>query len=188
MGQGFSNHQLCHKGAPDIQPSQAVIWLVGKVDGHTLTNSAPWSNWTLTVRLSPADLTLSTLLRTGPYKTYSPPNRFLMVTVKAKVESVVEDLTEMGEEPISLLVADQPFPFTYDGTSLTEDCTLPDYRFDPSNFKDQSSVGVEVKVLGYQWPGKDPSYSLSMQSLYYLAPPLYAYTDHAVERQGLVPH
>jgi hypothetical protein len=33
----------------------------------------------------------------------------------------VEDLNKMGEQPISLLVADQPFPFTYDGTSLTED-------------------------------------------------------------------
>jgi hypothetical protein len=46
-------------------------------------------------------------------------------------------------------VADQPYPFTYDGTSLTEDWTLPDHGFDPSNFKDQSSVGVEVTVMGY---------------------------------------
>jgi hypothetical protein len=40
-------------------------------------------------------------------------------------------------EPVSLLVADQLYPFTYDGTSLTEDWILPDHGFDPSNFMDQ---------------------------------------------------
>ena len=51
----------------------------------------------------------------------SAPNRFSLAKVNAKVQSVVADLEEMGEKPISLLVADQPYPFTYDGTSLTED-------------------------------------------------------------------
>ena len=30
-------------------------------------------------------------------------------------------------------MADQPCPFTYDGTALTENWTLPDYGFDHSN-------------------------------------------------------
>jgi hypothetical protein len=64
--------------------------------------------------------------------------------VKATVKSVIEDLEEMGEEPVSQLVADHPCPFTYDDTSLTEDWTLPDHGFEISNFKNQSSVGLEV--------------------------------------------
>ena len=63
--------------------------------------------------------------------------------VKATVESVVEDLQAMREEPINLLVADQPYPFTYDGTSLSD-------GFDHSNFKDRSLVGVEVTVMAYR--------------------------------------
>ena len=36
----------------------------------------------------------------------------------------------MGEEPVVQLVADLPYPFTYDGTSLTADWVLPDQGFD----------------------------------------------------------
>ena len=82
---------------------------------------------------------------------------------KATVKSVQEDLKEMGEEePVMQLVADLPYPFTYDGASLTDDWVLPDHGFDISHFKDQSSVGVEVSVLGYRIGDKDPGYSLSM--------------------------
>jgi hypothetical protein len=113
----------------------------------------------MTVHLSSAaDNALTALLRTGPYKTYT------------FVKSVVEDLKEMGEKPINLLVADQPYPFTYDGTSLIENWTLSDYRFDRSNFKDRSSVGVEVTVMGYRMGDKEPGYSLSMKALYRLGP------------------
>ena len=72
----------------------------------------------MTVRLSlAADNALSALLRSGPYKPYTAPNRFSLAKAKATVKSMVEDLQEMGEKPVSLLVADQPYPFTYDGTS-----------------------------------------------------------------------
>jgi len=73
----------------------------------------------------------------------------------------------MGEDPISLLVADQPYPFTYDGTSLT---SLPDHGFDHSHFKDRSSVGVEVSVLAYRMGLNQPGYSLHMRALYHLGP------------------
>jgi hypothetical protein len=66
-------------------------------------------------------------------------------------------------------VGDLPYPFTYDGTSLTDDWVLPDHGFDISHFKDQSSVSVKVSVMGYRMGDKEPGSSLSMREVYHLA-------------------
>jgi len=164
----FSNFTLCHKGAGE--PVQALLWLVGHIDSHSLASSEPYGSWSITVRLPPvADNALNSLFKTGPYKTYTSPNHYALVKAKATVKSVQEDLKELDEEePVTQLVADRPYPFTYDGTSLTDDWVLPDHGFDISNFKDQSSVGVEVSVLGYRIGDKEPGYSLGMRGVYHL--------------------
>ena len=98
------------------------------------------------------------------------PNRFALAKAKASVKTVVEDLAEMGEEePVVQLMADLPYPFTYDGTSLTADWVLPDQGFDVAKFKTGSSVGVEVSVLAYRVGEQEPGYSLGMRGVYHLA-------------------
>lgn len=182
-----SIHDLCHKGKNNEQPKQAVLWLVGEVDEHTLNDSTPYGSWSMTIRLSSAsDNALTTLLLTGPHKTdYAAPNLYTLAKVSAKVKSVVEDLEEMGEDPISLLVADQPYPFTYDGTSLTADWSLPDHGFDYSHFKNRSWVGVEVSVLAYRMgPLNQPGYSLHMRALYHLGPSTTPPPTTPMKRKG----
>ena len=103
----------------------------------------------MNIRLSlGTDNALTTLLRTGPYKA---PNRFSIAKVKASLPSVLQDLRDENEDdnaadetPDSEFLAHRPYPFTYDGTLLTEDGTLPEHGFSYTMFKDRSSVGVEV--------------------------------------------
>jgi hypothetical protein len=93
------------------------------------------------------------------------PNRFALAKAKAFVKTVVEiDLAEMGEEePVIQLVADLPYPFTYDGTSLTADWVLPDHA---ANFKTGSSVGVGVRVrVPHRWQGSGLFLGFSTPSL-----------------------
>src|SRR6516162_3088466 len=40
----FSNHRLCHKGP---EPTQALLWLVGDIDSHSLTSALSYGNWTV---------------------------------------------------------------------------------------------------------------------------------------------
>ena len=61
----FDLDDLCHKGKNNEQPKQAVLWLVGEVDEHTLNDSTPYDSWSMTIRLSSAsDNALTTLLLT----------------------------------------------------------------------------------------------------------------------------
>ena len=114
---------------------------------------------------------LTTLLKNGPYKSYIPPNRYSILRVKASLKSVLEDLENEEEylepdaEPIS---DDDPYPFTYDGSSLKDGGRMPTSRYDVANFNDQSSVAVEVSLLGYQMTDKEPSFSFAMQGIYHL--------------------
>jgi hypothetical protein len=119
------------------------------------------------------DRALNALWKSELYRgAYASPNRFALARAKASVKTVVEDLTEIGEEepePVVQHVADLPYSFTYDGTSLTANWVLPDHGFDVAKFKAGSSVGVEVSVLGYRMENKDPGYSLGMRGVYHLA-------------------
>ena len=141
----YSNYTLCHKGTGE--PTQALLWLVGHIDTQSLLHSGQYESWSVTIRLPPAsDSALNAFWKSGPFKggPYVSPNRFALAKCKTSLKKVVEDLAEMGEEePVVQLVADLPYPFTYDGTSLTADWVLPDQSFDVANFKTGSSVGVE---------------------------------------------
>jgi hypothetical protein len=157
----------------DYGPRQALLWIIGDIDSHNLNNAQPYGSWTVNIRLPVAtNKALTTLLKNGPYKSYTPhPNRYSILHVKASLKSVPEDLENEEEylepdtEPIS---NDGPYPFTYDGSSLKDGGPMPTSRYDVANFNDQSSVAVEVSLLGYQMADKEPSFSFAMQGIYHL--------------------
>ncbi|KAN0072664.1 hypothetical protein V8E54_009593 [Elaphomyces granulatus] len=89
--------------------------------------------------------------------------------VKATLKNVLDDIAS-DEEDDTLSSADDrsPFPFTYDSRALTVTSVSPPFEYDVSKFDDQSTVAVEVALLGYQLTDKEPSYSLGMQGIYHL--------------------
>jgi hypothetical protein len=89
--------------------------------------------------------------------------------VKATLKNVLDDIAS-DEEDDTLSSADDrsPFPFTYDSRALIVTSVSPPFEYDVSKFDDQSTVAVEVALLGYQLTDKEPSYSLGMQGIYHL--------------------
>jgi len=94
------------------------------------------------------------LLKTGPFKSYAPPNRYGLLKVKATFASV-QDEVEYSE----FLWTTSPFPFAYDGSCLVEGKTLVPDACDVSMFTVQSLVAVEVSILAYRM-----GYSFGMPS------------------------
>jgi hypothetical protein len=69
-----SNYSLCHKTTGHVQPTQALLWIIGDIDSHNLNNAQPYGAWTVNIRLPVAtSKALTALLKNGPYKTYTPP-------------------------------------------------------------------------------------------------------------------
>jgi hypothetical protein len=167
----FSNFLLCHKASEAAAPPRrALFWIVGDLEKVSLSTAEPYSSWFVDIRLSPAaNKALGAIVKTGPYKTYTPPNLYSMVRVKATLKSVLDDITSDEEDNTLSSVDDRsPFPFTYDGRALTATGVSPPFGYDVGNFDDQSTVAVEVALLGYQLTGKEPGYSLGMQGIYHL--------------------
>jgi hypothetical protein len=166
-----SNYTLCHKGSE--QPRQARLWIVGDIDCHSLVKAEFYDSWTVDIRLSiPTNKALNSLLKTGPLKEYEPPNKYSILKLKATLKAVRDDLRD-GEDDDSIILEEkisvnEPYPFTYDGSLLTEGGKVPTCGFDVYNFNDHSSVAGEVSVLAYQMKEKKPGYSFSMHSLYHL--------------------
>jgi len=165
----FSNffHKASEAAAP---PRRALFWIVGDLEKVSLSTAESYSSWFVDIRLSPAaNKALGAIVKTGPYKTYTPPNLYSMVRVKATLKSVLDDITSDEEDNTLSSVDDRsPFPFTYDGRALTATGVSPPFGYDVGNFDDQSTVAVEVALLGYQLTGKEPGYSLGMQGIYHL--------------------
>jgi hypothetical protein len=112
----LSNYWPCHKGISAVQPTQALLWIVGDIDSHNLSNAHPYGSWNINIRLAPStNKALTSLLKTGPYKSYNPPNRYSVLRIKATLKSVLEDLddeVEYLEDPAEPICIDNPYPFT----------------------------------------------------------------------------
>jgi len=167
----FSNYLLCHRTSETAAPPRrALFWIVGDLEKVSLSTAGPYSSWFVDIRLPPpANKALSSIVKTGPYKTYTPPNPYFLVRVKTTLKNVLDDIASDEEDDALSSVDDRsPFPFTYDGRTLTATGASPPFGYDVSKFDDQSTVAVEVALLGYQLTGKDPSYSVGMQGIYHL--------------------
>src|SRR5882762_2359701 len=67
-----SIHTLCHKAPLDVEPTQALLWLVGDIDTASLTNADSYDSWTVNIRLpAQTNTALNALLKSGPYKSYT---------------------------------------------------------------------------------------------------------------------
>jgi hypothetical protein len=169
-----SNHTLCHKVAPDVQPTRALLWIVGDIDSHCLSNAQSYDTWTANIRLSAStNSALNALLKTGICKTYTAPARYSILRVKATLKTVLEELLPAeGEEDFAalggLITIYDVYPFTYDGRMLAENGPMPDSGYDVSKFNDQTTVGIEVSVLAYRMDGREPGFSVAMQGIYHL--------------------
>jgi hypothetical protein len=88
----YSNYMLCHKRAGSTSqddPQQALFWIVGDVDSLNLGTSSPYSSWTVGIGLPPTtNRALDALLKTGPYRAYTPPNRYSTFRVKATFKTI----------------------------------------------------------------------------------------------------
>jgi len=79
---GSSNYTLCHKASGE--PRQALLWFVGEIDSHSLDAATAYESWTLDVLLpTETDKALDKLLKTGPWKTFTKPNRYSILRTKA---------------------------------------------------------------------------------------------------------
>ena len=68
---------------------------------------------------------------------------------------------------------------------MAEKGAVPSAGFHVSNFSNQTSIAIEVSVLGYQIDGKEPGYSFGMRGVYFLGhPPLSSVTTPTKKRKG----
>jgi hypothetical protein len=182
----FSNFLLCHKASEAAAPPRrALFWIVGDLEKVSLSTAEPYSSWFVDIRLSPAaNKALGAIVKTGPYKTYTPPNLYSMVRVKATLKSVLDDIASDEEDNTLSSVDDRsPFPFTYDGRALTATGVSPPFGYDVGNFDDQSTVAVEVALLGWKGARLLPRDARNLSS----RQRRWWYTGHAGETQGWLP-
>ncbi|KAH6681412.1 hypothetical protein B0J14DRAFT_647828 [Halenospora varia] len=173
-----SNYTLCHNAPGD--PIQALLWLAGDINRHSLDTTNKYQNWTVDVLLSAeSDKALDRLLKTGPWNTFTKPNRYSILRTKATLGAVKDDLRDDDDEGfVSLgqtITTNDPFPYTYtcSGSMMVENGAVPNAGFDVRNFSNQASITVELSVLGYQIDGKEPGYSFGMRGVYHLGNPLH---------------
>ncbi|KAH8586494.1 hypothetical protein B0O99DRAFT_748287 [Bisporella sp. PMI_857] len=136
-----------------------------------------YQNWTVDVLLSAeTDKALDRLLKTGPWSTFTKPNRYSILRTKTTLGAVKDDLRDDDDEGfVSLghtITTNDPFPYTYNGSMMVENGAVPNAGFDVRNFSNQASIAVEFSILGYQIDGKEPGYSFGMRGVYHLGNPL----------------
>jgi hypothetical protein len=137
-------YTLCHKAPLDVEPTQALLWLVGDIDTASLTSADSYDSWTANIRLpAQTNTTLSALLKSGPYKSYTSLARYSNLRIKANLKKVLDQLKELeesgnGDRAVpghgELITAYEPYPFAYDGSKLTEDGPMPESGYDINNF------------------------------------------------------
>jgi hypothetical protein len=185
---GSSNYTLCHETSGE--PTQALLWMVGNIENHSLDATTTYENWTVDVLLpTEADKALDNLLKTGPWKTFTKPNRYSILRTKATLAAIKDDLFDEDDEILASLgqaiTAKDPFPYTYNGSMMVEGGTVPTAGYDATNFVNQTSIAVEVSILGYQMEGKEPGYSFGMRGVYHLGnPPRDATITPTKKRRG----
>jgi hypothetical protein len=171
---GTSNYTLCHNASGE--PTQALLWLVGNIDRHSLSTATAYESWTVDILL-PAETNeaLDNLLKTGPWKEFTKPNRYSILRTKATLRVVKDDLGDDDDEGLvslgQTITADDPFPYTYNGSMMAEGGLVPNAGYDISNFSNQAAIAVELSVLGYQMEGKEPGYSFGIRGVYHLGSP-----------------
>ncbi|PVH72213.1 hypothetical protein DL98DRAFT_596250 [Cadophora sp. DSE1049] len=139
------------------------------------------SNWTVDILL-PAETNkaLDNLLKTGPWKEFTKPNRYSILKTEATLRAVKDDLGDDDDEDLvslgQTITADDPFPYTYNGSMMAEGGIVPNAGYDISNLSNQDSIAVELSVLGYQIEDKEPGYSFGMRGVYYLGSPPHGTT------------
>ncbi|KAN0076497.1 hypothetical protein V8E54_006639 [Elaphomyces granulatus] len=119
----------------DVEPTRALLWLVGDIEAASLTNADSYDSWTVNIRLpAQTNTALSALLKSGPYKSYASPARYSNLRIKANLKKVLDQLKELEESGNSdravpahgeLITAYEPYPFAYDGSKLTADGPMP---------------------------------------------------------------
>ncbi|KAN0080663.1 hypothetical protein V8E54_003867 [Elaphomyces granulatus] len=89
VGNYSGNSNLCHRCSNSTEPVQALFWVVGQLDEHTLDSAArSYDAWTVKIRLSSDNnRALDALLKTGPFKTFTSPNRYSLLKAKATFSS-----------------------------------------------------------------------------------------------------
>jgi hypothetical protein len=55
---------------------------------------------------------LSAIIKTGPFKTYTPPNPYSLLRVKATLKSVLDDIASDEDDALSSIGDRSPFPFS----------------------------------------------------------------------------
>lgn len=117
------------------EPTQALLWLVGSIDCHSLGAATSYENWTVDLLLSTnTDNALDSLLKTGPWKTFTKPNRYCIIRTKATLAAVREDLRDDDDEGLASLgqtiTTNDPFPYTYNGSMVVENGSMPASGYD----------------------------------------------------------
>ena len=144
------------------------------IDSHCLSNAQSYDTWSVNIRLSTStNSSLNALLRIGPCKAYTAPARYSILRAKATLKTVLEELLPAeGEDDFAALGGPitiyDVYPFMYDGTMLAENGPMPVSGYDVDKFNDQTTVAIEVSVLGYHMDGRDPGFSVAMQGIYHL--------------------
>ncbi|KAN0077940.1 hypothetical protein V8E54_006244 [Elaphomyces granulatus] len=139
----FSNFLLGHKASETAAPPRrALFWIIGDLEKVSLAMAGPYSSWFVDIRLPPAtNKALSAIVKTGPYKTYTPPN------------------------PYSLVRKHFQAPTMPRRKKATAKHVLPS---SPLPARQQTPDATTKRLLGYQLTDKEPSYSLGMQGIYHL--------------------
>lgn len=100
---------------------------------------------------------LEALLEPGPFKSDSISNVYSILNVTATLESVEQ---EFEGDVKGMMPANQPYPFTYDASMITEVSErLPIVRREISKFNGRTTVGVIVSVLGPEIDDNEPGYT-----------------------------
>jgi len=172
------------------EPTQALLWMVGNIDNHSLDAATTYENWTVDILLpTETHEALDNLLKTGPWKTFTKPNRYSILRTKATLVAIKDDLFDEDDEVLASLgkaiTAKDPFPYTYNGSMMVEGGTVPTAGYDATNLVNQTSIAVEVSILGYQMEGKEPGHSFGMRGVYHLGnPPRDATITPSKKRRG----
>jgi hypothetical protein len=89
---------LCHKKSESTSQDDSLQALFGGIDSLGLENTRSYGSWSVGICLSTAtNRALDALLKTRPYRMFTPPNRHSTLRVKASLKSVQDDVAQVGD-------------------------------------------------------------------------------------------
>lgn len=104
-----------------------------------MSTASAYENWIVDILL-PAETNkaLDNLLKTGPWKEFSKPNRYSILRTKATLRAVKDELADDDDESLvshgQAITVDDPFPYTYNESMMAEGRLVPNAGYDISNF------------------------------------------------------